>query len=253
MTKTYFLLLAIFILTTASFAQTQSKNVEIDEDGTSVLAKHLPDFENVRKRATVTTNLSDLQKVTGKRPLLENVDFIAGTEAVTAVYDKSRLVIIEFPSPQLAVENDLKVKQLLSESPSKTNFYRKIGNYGVFVFDAPDENAANALFEQVKYEKNVKWLGDNPFLYQEDKKAEHKSVMTAGDIIISVVTAAGYALFGALVVGSFAGLLVFYWRRRGQDSNETFSDAGGMLRLNLDELSAQTDSKGLLGDGTNKI
>ena len=112
------------------------------------------------------------------------------------------------------------------------------------VFDAPDQQSANQLIDQVKYEQVVRWLGENPNIL---KQAEQHYVDTTLGVLVAVVKASGYALLACLGLGGLAGALLFA-RRRAQTSEAVFSDAGGMLRLNLDELTPETNPARLLRD-----
>jgi len=122
--------------------------------------------------------------------------------------------------------------------------YRRVGNYSVMVFDAPDQQSANQLIDQIKYEQVVSWLGENPNIL---KRAQEDYVNTTLGVLVSVLKASGYALLACLGLGGLAGALLFT-RRRAQTSEAAFSDAGGMLRLNLDELTPETNPARLLRD-----
>lgn len=214
--------------------------VDLDDSGTPVIIKHLPDWESVQKRAQVATQLSDLQKAAGNRLILNQVDFPLGTEAVAATYDKAKLVMIEFPTPQIAIDVDFKIQNNLNNSPNTV--YRKIGNYAVFVFDAPDETTANTLLSSVNYEKTIQWLSSNPNILARAKEKERRELLTTGDIILTVVKTSGLAALAALGFGGLFGTFIFYRRRQQQSSFDTFSDAGGMLRLNLDDMTPRTST-----------
>ena len=110
----------------------------------------------------------------GNRPVLELIDFEAGTEAVTAKYDAGKLLIVEYLTPQGSVDADNKIKQKLAEEQDSQIFYRRIGNYNAFVFDGNDKTAAKALLDQVKYEKEIQWLGYNPFAIQKIREERKK-------------------------------------------------------------------------------
>jgi hypothetical protein len=250
--KSLFVLLILAAFSHSISAQqkallTQQSN-DLDDDGIPILIKHLPDWENARKRAFVVANLPELQKLSGNRLILDEVEFTAGTEAVTATYDKSRLIIIEFSTPQMAVDIDRKIQSKLAELPQfETQIsYRKIGNYSVFVFDAPDEATANTLLDGVTYEKSVNWLGGNPFPGIAAARKEKEYLATTGDIFVAVVKTSGLAIIAALGVGGLLGALVFYRRRAQQSDLNTYSDAGGMVRLNLDEMTPHIDINRLL-------
>lgn len=246
-----FLVCLSFSLAFGISAQTQNvstvKSQEVsDADGIPVLVKHLPEWKNVRNSVTFTNNVDDLRKALGDRPVYDLIDFSGGTEAVTASYPQGKLLIVEYATPQgSSVMND-KTAQRLSEIGQTQNiFYRRIGNYNVFVFDAADEAAANALLDQVKYEKEVQWLGENPFL---QSRAEYAFVQTTSDIFVATTLAIIMGLGLSILLGIFVGVIFFYLRDQKRSTMEAFSDAGGMTRLNLDELSAQIIPKGLLKD-----
>ncbi len=234
------LICVLFLMTFGVFAQFKSQEVS-EEDGIPVLIKHLPDWENARNRATYANNVNDLRKALGERPILESVDFAGGTEAITAPYDAGKLLIIEYSNPQNSTEADVLFTEKLLQNPQTPPvFYRRIGNYNAFVFDANDEAAANALLDQVKYEKMVQWLGEDPN-YQ--KKYEHYVGVTLADMFLSttiwILSGIGLAIF----LGVIVGLLFFRSRDRRRTAMAAFSDAGGMIRLNLDELTAQTSDR----------
>ncbi len=229
------------------FAQSVSSSSpsEIADDGVPVLIKNLPDWETVREQAIFVKTLPELEKATGKNPALEVINFNAA-EAVVAPYEAGKLAIIEFSTPQFAFDNDAKILAKLDEIKQKgqiTPIYRKVGNYAVFVFDTKDEASANNLIDQVKYEKVVQWLGEDPY---RQERAEKYYVSTMGDVIATVVRASGFALLAAIGLGGIFGAWIFYSRRKEQLNS--FSDAGGMTRLNLDDLTSSSENDKLLKD-----
>jgi hypothetical protein len=239
----------------ASFASAQTtqtspapKTFEISDDGVPVLIKNLPDWEKAQSRAALASNLQDLQKAAGERPILSVIDFAGGTEAVTAPYDKARLVIVEFHTPQMAVEMDAKIQARLAELnlPLTNTAYRKEGNYAVFVFDASDEQTANALLDRVDYSKQVQWLGGNPYPGIEAARKEREYIQTAGGVFVAVLQSAGIAVTLALTFGGLLGIAVFFIRRKQQAGQNAYSDAGGMVRLNLDEMTPQINPNRLI-------
>lgn len=244
------LLASLLVLCGSLLAQTETpqvKSQEISEiDGIPVLIKHLPDWEKVRPQAIFTNNIGDLRKALGDRPVFDLVDFTGGTEAVTAPYSAGRLLIIEYSNPQASVDADSKFLQRLSEIENdRATVYRRIGNYNVFVFDAADERAATALFEQVKYEKNVQWLGEDPFLF---KQMERAFINTTSDIFLSTVIVIILGIGFSIVSGLIVGIVYFHLRERRRAAMSEFSDAGGMIRLNLDGFTPNISSERLLKD-----
>src|SRR6185369_13264215 len=150
-------------------------------------------------------------------------------------------------TPQLATDNDqriiAKIHELWNQGLPAPTAYRRVGNYSVMVFDAPDQKTANELIDQVKYEQVVQWLGENPNILKE---AQRRYVDTTLGVFIAVLKASGFAAIGCLGAGGLIGALLFSRRRSQQKQVRAFSDAGGMLRLNLDELTPK--SRGLLRD-----
>jgi hypothetical protein len=89
----------------------------------------------------------------------------------------------------------------------------------------------------------VQWLGENPNILKE---AERRYYTTTLGVLVAVVKASGGALVTCLGLGALFGALLFNYRRAQQRRFTAFSDAGGMLRLNLDELTAETNPSRLL-------
>lgn len=237
--KTLAILCALQFLATFAVAQANSQSTprsqEISEtDGIPVLIKHLPDWENVRSSTVFLTNTADLEKSLGSRPVLDQIDFAGGTEAVAAGYPSGQLLIVEFTNPQGSAEADTKILNHLAASPEAGTVYRRIGNYNAFVFDAVDQDAALGLLDQVKYQKTVQWLGEDPYLLQ---KLERYFVTTTRDIFISTVLWIVGGLGISIVCGIVAGIFFYRFREQKRANWTRFSDAGGLTRLNLDELS----------------
>ena len=214
-----------------------------DEEHIPVLIKHLPAWQEVKSSTVFTTNRSDLEVALGERPILSLIDFTTGTETVTARYEVGILLIVEYTNPQASADADAKFTQAIA-SISDSTLYRRIGNYNVIVFDANNKSAANALIDQVKYEKQVQWLGDNPFRISP----ERAFVLTTSDMFISTVLIVLIGIGFSVVGGIIAGYVFFYIRDHKRAGMPTFTDAGGMTRLNLDGFTPDIVPKGLLND-----
>lgn len=214
-------------------AAPQNKSQEYTEkDGIPVLTQHLPDYENVGNRAKYILNAEDLHNALGARTVFEAIDFTGGTEAVTAEYPQGKLLIVEYTTPQFSVEADTRIKQKLAETVQNPPiFYRRIGNYNAFVFDGNDETGANALLDQIKYEKEVRWLGEDPFALH---RAERDFVVQTADLFFATLSIILGGMGFSIVTGLIVGIIFFYVREQKRAQMETFSDAGGMTRLNLD-------------------
>jgi hypothetical protein len=232
------------------FARALSDSLPSEENDIPALVKHLPDWETARERAVFAVSLKALQEAAGNQPALEAIDFTGGTEAITAPYDASRLVIVEFSTPQLSIDNhtriEARIKELAAAGQPVPSAYRRVGNYSVFVFGAKDAAAAGQLIDHISYEKVVQWLGDNPRAWDRLEKEYNE---TTSGLIVGVVKASGISALLCLAVGCIFGGLVFMRRRAQQAETDKYSDAGGMLRLNIDDLTPQTDPSRLLGKG----
>lgn len=238
--RLFFICSLLLSLTIAAFALDETAASPANGAGeVPVLIKHLPQWETMRDQAVYALRLADLQAAVRAQPVLEVVSFAGGTEAVTAKYEQGQLVIIEFQTPQLASDADAHIGQRIAElraaGQSVPSAYQRVGNYAVFVFAAPDERAAHALLGQVHYEKVVQWLGEDP---HRNERANRLWLNMSGSLIINTVKATGLAILLCLGIGGLFGGVVFMRRRAQAALNEQYSDAGGMMRLNLDEFAA---------------
>ena len=229
-------------------AQGVSETLDNGEGDIPVLVKHLPDPENAFKNVIYLNSIKDLRAMPFSSPVFEVVQTDGNADAVMSPwYGRSRVVIVEYNTPQLATENDqriiARIHELWKLGQPAPSAYRRVGNYSVFVFDAPDEQTAKQLIDQVKYEQVVQWLGENPNILKE---AQKQYVNTTLGVLVAVLKASGYALVLCLGMGGLIGGLLFSYRRSQQKAATAYSDAGGMLRLNLDELTAETNPSRLL-------
>jgi hypothetical protein len=234
---------------TAAIALAHELAAQLDrgEGDIPVLVKHLPNWEQAQRTVIYLNRFKTLESI-AQDSVLDAVDSEGDAEAVLATYGPARLLLIEFNTPQRAAENDRRIINKIQElwklgQPAPTG-YRRIGNYSVLVFDAPNEQTAKQLIDQVKYEQVVSWLGENPNIF---KAAEKYYVETTLGVLIAVLKASGFALIGCVAAGGLIGALLFLRRRSQQRSVEAFSDAGGMLRLNIDELTPETNPARLIG------
>ncbi len=230
-------------------AQGLPATADNDETGIPALIEHLPKPEEAQKNAIFLHSFKNLDSLQLNQGVLTAIDAQGNADAAMASYGASKVLIVEFNTPQLAKDNDERIIARIQElwklgQPAPTA-YRRVGNYSVFVFDAPDDASAKQLLDQVHYEQVVTWLGENPNIL---KQAEKYYVDTTLGVLVAVLKASGYALLACLGIGGLAGALLFSHRRKQQKQVEAYSDAGGMLRLNLDELTPKTDPARLLRD-----
>ncbi|MEZ5346289.1 MAG: hypothetical protein R2681_12130 [Pyrinomonadaceae bacterium] len=244
----------LFILTFGSLTlfgqntvETVTESVELsDKEGIPVIIKHLPDWENKQKEAVFLKTKDRLHEVLGERPIFQNIDFVDDTEAVTAEYPAGKLLIVEYGTPQASSETDKVIKQYLS-GPGRSSeaFYKRIGNYNVFLLDGTDQAAADALFEQIKYEKVIRWLNYDPFA---ESRAERAFIEETKSLFIGTVLAIVTLLLFAVGIGIIAGFIFYQFRQKKRLEYTTFSDGGGLTRLNLDDLTPETGPGNLLKD-----
>lgn len=221
------------------------KSQEVSEtDGMPVLMKHLPEWEQRRANARMAASVAELRNVVGDRAVLNEVDFVPGTEAVTAPYDAGRLVIIEYASPAVSSEVAQKLDAAIAASGDGNTLHKRIGNYNVLMFDTRDRSAAEALMDQVKYEKNVQWLGENPWAVSA---AERAFVTTTSDIFLSTVLVIVGGIVFSVIGGLLVGYVFFAMRDRRRAAYPTHTDGGGMTRLNLDGFTPEISADRLLG------
>jgi len=231
-----------------TFARSLSDGLDKGAGEIPVLVKHLPGWQQAQLLYAVDNET--LKKTFSNQPVFDVVSFAGGAEAAAAEYGPQKLVVIEFNTASLATDNDQRIKAKLQELSTQgqpmPTAYRRVGNYSVFVFDAPSAEAANQLIDQVKYQQVVQWLGQNPFSYEQ---ATREFTETTLGVLVSVVQTSGIALVGCLAVGGLFGALLFRSRRAQQRAREAYADSDAMLRLNIDELTPENDPARLLGRG----
>lgn len=220
---------------TLSFAQSPTGSQEVSEDdGVPVILKHLPRWEEVKSDAKFIGNARELKAAVGERSVVDAIEFMGGTEAATAKYPQGQLLIVEYANPQAATDADTKLTQKIAATPPTGTVYRRIGNYAAFVFDVVDDAAAHALLDQVKYEKSVQWLDKDPYYL---KKLEKVFVYTTTNMLVGSVIVVVGGVLGSTILGLIIGYIYFRISSKKRLAWTAYSDAGGLTRLNLDELS----------------
>jgi hypothetical protein len=234
----------------AEAASQLAQSLTSDNNDIPALVKHLPDWMRVEENAVYAVSLPALKETIKEQPILDAVDFSGGVEAVVAPYDGAKLAIVEFTTPQLAATIDSNIKARLEDLRNSgqpiPSAYRRVGNYAVFVFNAPDAQMAENLIKGVSYEQVVQWLGNNPNIL---RRAQRAYAATTAGIVIAVIKASGYSLLICLGIGGLFGAYVFRKRRARLAKAETYSDSGGMVRLGIDDLNVAPDATRLLGPG----
>lgn len=225
----------------SELARSIGEKLDKGEGEIPALVKHFPEPDTAQKNAIYLNSVDTLDGFEFQQPVLSAVRAGGNADAALATLGSGKVLIVEFHTPQLATENDqriiARIQELWKLGQAAPSAYRRVGNYSVFVFDAPDEQTAKQLIDQVKYEQVVSWLGENPNILRQ---AQERYVNTTLGVLVTVLKASGYALIACLGFGGLIGGLLFSYRRSQQKAVTAYSDAGGMLRLNLDELTSDS-------------
>lgn len=239
-----------------NLARLVAASIDGEAGGVPVLARHIPDWEQVQNRIKYVVSASALRSLVNQDTVLDALSFAGGTEAAIIDYDASaatdnqaaRLIIVEHLTPQLATDNFKRVSEIIKQRREQKDAnvpsdFRRTGNYLVFVYGVSNAETGAALAKRVRYEQNVRWLGDYPFAQE---RAERQYTMMTLSILIGSIKTAGVAVTFCLLVGILVGGTIFMRRRSQNAAAGMFTDAGGMVRLNIDEITKMPASK-LLG------
>jgi hypothetical protein len=141
-----------------------------------------------------------------------------------------KLIILECHTPHFATDAYTKARDFLESLPESDRervILKREGNYILQAMGFENRDSAEQLVDSVKYPYTVKWLR-NPLWPTNDPFRTQK----AAQMLISTFGLLGLIMLSVLVVGGGVGAVIFLKRRRRQ--LQVFSDAGGMLRLDLD-------------------
>ncbi|MCP9494427.1 MAG: hypothetical protein MSG64_08235 [Pyrinomonadaceae bacterium MAG19_C2-C3] len=240
-----------------NLARLIAASIDGEAGGVPVLARHIPDWEQIQNRIKYAVSAPALRNVVNQDTVLDALNFAGGTETAIVDYNASaatdnqaaRLIIVEHLTPQLATDNFNRVSQLIKQRREQganvPSDFRRTGNYLVFVYGVSDAETGAALAKRVRYEQDVRWLGDYPFAQE---RAERQYTMMTLSVLIGSIKTTGIAVTFCLLVGIIVGGTVFMRRRSQSAAANMFTDAGGMVRLNIDELTKMPASK-LIGSG----
>lgn len=141
-----------------------------------------------------------------------------------------KLLIVECHTPQFATDALERVANYISSLPEieqQKIIYKRTGNYVIEAVNVRNREFAEGLINSVQYPYTVKWLR-NPLWATNDPFRMEKTA----NMLMSTFGLLGLILLTVLVVGSVFGATIFLKRRKQQGG--VFSDAGGMLRLDID-------------------
>lgn len=216
----------------------------------SPLPSHLPELNKVAESEKYLVGPAALAGLKPFASLGEVISFTGGAEAVTAEYEngggRMSLIIVDCYTPQLAADNYAHLRnQLESLSPEERSgrLLKRIGNYVVEAVGVKDAKAAEAVLNQIKYAPRVYWEGDRfnsiPFEFRPPDPLALEEARRTGAVLVTIFYMIGMMILGSFLLGVIAGGSFFYWRRyrrRKLGFEDAFSDAGGTIRLNLDDF-----------------
>ncbi|MGH9821838.1 MAG: hypothetical protein ACREDR_01055, partial [Blastocatellia bacterium] len=177
----------------------------------------------------------------------DTFNFNGDAEAAVALYPQGatgagsagsfQLVMVEYNTPQFAIDELKKAQVFVATLPpdeQSRTIVKRIGNYIVEANNVTDRAAAERVMGSITYPYTVKMLR-NPRTPDADPHFGQKTAQVLLSSIGIIALMVGAALAGGIAFGS----VVFFRRRRQQRG--MFSDAGGMLRLDIEPLGAGGD------------
>lgn len=224
------------------------KYIAEDQTDPPILPNHLPEQHKIANSEKYITGNHALTSLKPFADLGELISFTGGAEAVTADYEngtgKMSLLIVDCYTPQLAAENYRRLKshiETLSPAEQAGRIIKRPGNYIIEAVNVSERTSAQAIVDAVKYAPRVYWEGDKfssiPFEFRPPDPLALEEAKRTGAFLVAVFSMISLMIIGSVFLGVIAGGSFFYWRRyqrRKLGFEDAFSDAGGSIRLNLD-------------------
>jgi hypothetical protein len=221
-----------------------------DQGEFSPLPGHLPEPGRISRTEKYLAGPTALAALKPFADLEGVINFTGGAEAVTAQYQNGdgqmSLIIIDYYTPQLAADNYARLKKYiesLSAEEKSRRLIKRPGNYVVQAVNVRDRKTAHAIVDQIKYAPRVYWEGDRfnsiPYEFRPPDPLALEEARRTGAFLLTTFYIIGLMITGSVLLGVIAGGSFFYWRRyrrRQLGFENAFSDAGGTIRLNLDDF-----------------
>jgi len=213
------------------------------------LPLHLPEADKIPESEKYIVGPAAFTKLKIFSELKDVINFDVGAEVTTADYrgggGQMSLIIVEYYTPQSASDGHAQIQSYFNTLPQiekDRRILKRIGNYVLAIVNIQDMPAAQNIASQIKYQTKIYWAGrkfsDIPLEYRPpDPVAIEEATGTVRVLLRSFYTM-GAVLLSSILLGLAAGCLLFYWkryRRRKLGLDDLFSDAGGSIRLNLDD------------------
>ncbi len=213
------------------------------------LPSHLSEENKVSDSEIYLVGSAALARLDGFSDLKDVVNFSGGTEIAFARYRNGNsgfgLVIVEYHTPQLATDGYSQFQNYFGNLPEQDRTRRllkRTGNYVVLTTNAEDLPGAEKIIAQIKYTPAVHWEGkkmsDIPIAFRPPDPFALAEASHTAQVILRTFYWVGVMLFVAIILGFISGWIFFYWNRYRRNKlgfDNVFSDAGGAVRLNLDE------------------
>lgn len=214
-----------------------------------ILPSKLPIQNKVANSERYVIGLAGLERLNNFAKFKTSINFKGGVEVAAADYqigdNKLNLMIIEYYTPQLATDGFSQIENIfnqLSAEEKESSLLKRVGNYAVIAVNVSDKTAAQTLVNEVKYAPKVYWearkITDLPVEYRPPDPAVLEEASQTANVIIRTFYWIGIMLVSALLLGVSSGAIFFYWnrwRKKKLGIEDLFSDAGGTVRLNLDD------------------
>ena len=177
----------------------------------------------------------DTEAVIGEylQPIPSAASTLPANGPTTAAPDSNlKLVIVECHTPQFATDAMTRAEGYAATLPDEERnrlIIKRTGNYIIAALGVRDRDLADSLIGSIEYPYTVKWLR-NPLWPTNDPFRAQK----AAEMLLSTFGLLGLILLTVLTGGAVFGTTIFLKRRKRQ--REVFSDAGGMLRLDIDHF-----------------
>lgn len=231
------------------------------------LPLHLPEGDKIAESEKYMVGPAALTRLKNFGGLKDAIGFGVGAEVTTADYrsggGQMNLIIVEYFAPQSAADGEARIRDHFNSLPQTEKdrmILKRVGNYVVAMSNIQDMPAAQNIVGQIKYQKKIYWAGrkftDIPLEFRPpDPLAVEDMTRTVKTMVRSFYWT-GIAILTALLLGGAVGFSLFQWkryRRRKLGLDDLFSDAGGTLRLNLDDYLLSDDTQINRGDESDKL
>jgi hypothetical protein len=249
----------------SSLLEILKKNLPNQSGNLPLLPSHLPKQDKIAGSEKYLLGSAALANLKGFSDLKDLVKFDGGVEIVVADYKNGdgvmSLMIIEYHTPQSASDGHksaTKYLDSLRQDRKESRIIKRVGNYLVHAINVKDTMEAGNLISQIKYDYKVYWEGKRfSHIPIEFRPPDPVAVEEANRTLMIMVRSLYWVVAlmgGSILLGMLAGSIFFYWRRyrrRKLGLDDLFSDAGGSVRLNLDDYLLQPGQPSIkqIGDG----